>query len=196
MNPLIMWLRGHPAERLAIAIICLVAVGIGWQGWAHRGSQAASPQPTTTPAASSVAPSRPPTPVFGSTPDPQLLQQATDVTRQFLVALETYRYDDQPSAQGQRVHPFVSERLYSASFTQPSNNRTKQAGLHEVDTPAVTRLTPEGYSATGQLGILARVSVQRKTDQDTRTEEHPYELFLIQQGNGWKVDDFTAGAGG
>lgn len=193
MNPLFMWLRAHPAERLAIVIVCLVGMGIGWQVWLHGGTQTTAPQPTASAAPIGTTPS--PTPLFGSTPGPQQLGVATDSARHFLEALETYRYDDNPRTQGERVRPYVSDSLFSTLFSQPSNAHSTRPDLHEIDTPTVTKLTPQGFAADGKLGFLARVSVERKTDQGTKTEEHAYELFLLQQGNGWKVNDFTPGAG-
>src|SRR5205807_7871370 len=96
MNPFLMWLRSHPAERLAIGILLLVIVGIGWQVLAHRG-QASTTQATPSPPGSSVAgtvPGDTPVPTTGATPSTDDLAAASDVATKFLVALNMYRYDD------------------------------------------------------------------------------------------------------
>jgi hypothetical protein len=193
MNPLVMWLRGHPAERLALGIVCLVAVGMAWELWVHRGDPALSAQPaaTSSPPAGQLA-SRGPT--FGTAPAPEELARATGVARLFLEALETYRYDDQPTTQAQRVRPYISDALYVTSFSQPGNSHSTRPDLHETDTPTMTSLSPEGYAADSQLGFLARVTVTRQTDQEKSIATHSYELFMLPQNGGWLVNDFKIGA--
>jgi hypothetical protein len=203
MSPLLMWLRSHPAERLAMGIVLLLGIGIGWQVVVHRGqpssSQASTTGPTTTPVAGAgpgAGPAASPSPSVGSSPSPQDLAAATGVAQQFLVALTSYRYDDTPYTLGQRVRPYVTDLLYSGGHLgEPSAPYGKRPDLHEVDTPTVTSARSEGYSAWGQLGFLARVRIEGKTDQGTSTQDQSYELFLVRQSDRWRVDSYTAGTG-
>jgi hypothetical protein len=198
MNPFLMWLRSHPAERLALGIFVLVVLGIGWQVLAHRGQAStgqAGPSPTASAPAGTV-PGTSPAPTTGSTPSSDDLAAASDVAGQFLVALNTYRYDDGIYTLDQRVRPFVTDNLYYANgFDKPSvPGFGKRRDLHEVDTPTVTKLTSEGYAANGQIGFLARVNIEQKTDQGTTKVSSAFELFVVRQTNGWRVDSFTPGA--
>jgi hypothetical protein len=198
MNPFFMWLRSHPAERLAIGIFLLVVLGVGWQVLAHRG-QASPGQVAATPSTSSgigVTPGTSPIPSSGGTPSADDLAAASDVATKFLVAFNTYRYDDSPYTFGQRLKPFITDRLYREDNldlpTDPTFGRHPE--LHEVDTPTVTKLTSEGYAPNGQLGFLSRVSTQEKTDQWTATVTSAMEFFIVRQPDGWRVDSFTTGA--
>jgi hypothetical protein len=198
MNPFLMWLRSHPAERLAIGIFLLVVLGIGWQALAHRG-QTANPQVTPSPSGTSLggaAPGASPIPSSGGTPAATDLAAASDVATKFLVAFNTYRYDDSPSTFGQRLQPLITDRLYHGEHLDLPSDPTygRHPELHEVDTPTVAKLTSEGYGADGQLGFLARVSIQEKTDQWTATVTSAMEFFMVRQPDGWRVDSFTPGA--
>jgi hypothetical protein len=186
-----MWLRGHPAERLAILIAGLVITGAIWQLWIHHVSTAAASQPASQAGQLSSSPALP---QFGSTPPADQLDHASAVARQFLVSMETYRFDDNPSSQGARVRPYASQTLYNTLFSQPSNSHSGRPDLHEIDQPTVSQLTSEGYAADGQLGFLAQVDIVRTTDQGATHEQHAYELFLITEQRQWKVNDFTLGA--
>jgi hypothetical protein len=189
MNPFFMWLRAHPAERIALLVVGLVLIGAVWQIAAHRGQSPSAAQPSASPSAlGATTPAPTPTPL--GSPSAVDLEAASTAARSFLVALNTYRYDDTPTSLGQRVRPFVTPQLYSSQFSQPSDpTYQRHPEQHEIDTPQITRFTPEGYTATGSLGFLARVTVEVKTDQGVTTgPEQAYELFVVRQQDGtWRV---------
>jgi hypothetical protein len=198
MNPFFMWLRGHPAERVALLVIALVLVGVIWQVAAHRGQSSGGPQAMASPSAAATATPFP-MPSPGTTPAAADLDAAGAIARQFLIALNTYRYDDTPTSLSQRVRPYVTDQVYKGQFSQPSDTTYQHhPELHEVDSPQVTKLTPEGYTAAGSLGFLARVSVEVKTDQATTTApEQAYELFVDRLRDGsWRVSSFSGSVPG
>lgn len=202
MNPFMMWLRSHPAERIALVIVGILVVAVVWQVAAHRAQPSASPSTAPTTAPTSVASSAPPptaTVTPGTTPGPAVLEAASVAAKGFLVAITTYRYDDTPATLGQRVRPLVTDQLYSQSFSRaadPTYNRHPE--LHEIDTPQVIKFTPEGYTPSGTLGFLARVATQVQTDNGTTTApEQAYELFAQRQKDGsWRVSEFTGSVPG
>lgn len=196
MNPLVMWIRAHRAERLALAVLLIVVLAVLWQVASSRGGSPPARQArtaVTTPAA--TVPTAAPAPQLGSTPAAQDLAAATDGARNFLMALETYSFGDSPTSTGSRVRPYVTDALYTSYFSGPTNAAAHmRPDLREVDTPTVTELTSEGFGADGSLGFLARVSVNVKTDQSTSTHVDRFEVFLTQVSTGWRVNAFTVGA--
>lgn len=196
MNPLLMWFRAHPAERLALGVVLIVVVAVLWQVLSSRGgAPPARHAGTAVPTPVATMPTAVPTQVLGSTPGPQDLAAATDGARGFLTALETYRFGDGDTSTGNRVRPYVTDALYASYFSSPTNAPGhKRPDLHEVDTPTVTQLSSEGFGADGSLGFLARVSVSVKTDQGTSSRVDRFELLMTQLSTGWRVNAFTVGA--
>jgi hypothetical protein len=218
VNPAAMWLRSHPAERwgltllglLAAAALLLVASGhlLPSPPSGRAGSPNAVPRPSgvpTAPATASVpaqpvptavaGPAAAPTgatlPREGSLPDPASLVQARAVASGFLVAYDSYRATDPPDGLRRRLRPFDTDafdqqvgRSSGAAYL-----RQQQADHHQVATARVLSLDPEGFAANGELGFVASVEQDVRSDQGTTSQHWYYEVFLARTPAGWRVDD-------
>ncbi|MGH7881787.1 MAG: hypothetical protein ACREN8_02610 [Candidatus Dormibacteraceae bacterium] len=194
MNPLWMWLRGHPAERLVLIIVVLAGLGLIWQlatnHLPHPKSQMASPTPA--PPGSTGTAINPTPSAVSATPSTSDTASAASAVGSFLIALNSYHYDDTPSSLGDRVRPLVTPQLYATQFAQPSVPYGKHPELHEIDTPTVLSTIAEGYGSSGELGFLAKVQIEAKGDKLTSTTTSSYELFLTSGSSGWKIDSYTS----
>lgn len=204
MNPVLMWLRSHPAERTALVVIVLLVLGGLWEFLSHR-SEAPAPSPTpaagvtSTPGAGNPAtpgPTPTPSPPVGSMPPATELSAAKSVATNFLVILNSPRYNQTQAQLQERERPYVTDDMYAQLGPQGDGESWwyEQATKdHEVDTATVSQLTPEGYAADGTLGFLARVQITKDTDDGSSSGLAAYEVFLVDNGSNWLVSSDSAG---
>jgi hypothetical protein len=202
MNPVLMWLRSHPAERTAIVVLALLLIGGAWEFLSHRtGAPSPSPTPaagvTSTPGTGSApTPTPTPLPAVGSTPAAPQLSAAESVATSFLVILNSPRYNQSQSQLQAQERPYVTDAMYAQLAPQGDGESwwyQQAIEDHEIDTASVTQLTPEGYAADGTLGFLARVQITKNTDKGSSTSIVAYEVFLTGGSSGWLVSSDSAG---
>lgn len=202
MNPVLMWLRSHPAERTAIVVLALLVVGGLWEFLSHRSGV---PAPSPTPAAgvtsapsglTNPTPTPTPSPPVGSMPPAAQLSAAESVANNFLVILNSPRYNQTQAQLQARERPYVTGDMYQQLGPQGDGESWwyQQATQdHEIDTATVSQVTPEGYAADGSLGLLARVQITKNTDSGSSTSLVAYEVFLTNNGSDWLVSSDSAG---
>jgi hypothetical protein len=214
-----MWLRSHPAERTvllalsALAALVMVSALVGHMlpaGSSTSGGSAgqtagvgvdgtgqiAGPSPAATPPPAIPAASFPATGSLtqeGTLPDQASLAQARSVAGGFLAAYGSYAYNDPPGALRARVRPFDTDRLDQelGQSSGASELRQQQAARHETATATVDSLDPEGYAYNGELGFVAAVRQDVRSDQGTSSQKRYYELLMTQTRSGWRVEEVT-----
>jgi hypothetical protein len=188
VSPLAIWWRTHRLERtLLIAFLVLVVVvGVNvWRlqsltGGGQRQAQSnGAARPTAAPTAEAA-----PTPV--PTPDPAVVAQAQQVAANFLVAWATYRWDDTPQVQAQRLQLYTTGQFAQTSRVSPAMAQERQAA-HEVATAQVTSLQFYGQGPSGQMGFDAQVKQQVRSDSGTDTRDLAVQLSVRQTAEGWRV---------
>jgi len=114
---------------------------------------------------------------------------AREVATKFLVALESYRYDDPPDATRKAVRPYASDKLdqeLSKSSSGAAGN-AKRAALHEVTTATVVQLSCEGCAGGAPLGFIGQVKQHIHSDVGDRDETLPIETIMAKTPAGWRV---------
>jgi len=209
----------YPRLRwLAVLMAVLLLLGIGALVWHQLQPRAASqrvaavapsaPAPATAvptavtqpDGATSPGAASPPAtaPTAASTPTPPVpypeaeVAAAQDVATKFLVALESYRYDDPPSATGNAVRPYVTDKLDQELSNSSSGaaGGAKRASVHEVASASVVGIDCElGCVSTGPLGFIGRVQQHIHTDVGDHDEAGQVETIMTKTPAGWRVAD-------
>ncbi len=117
---------------------------------------------------------------------------AREVATKFLVALESYRFDDPPEATRNAVRPYVTDKLdqeLSKSSSGAAGN-AKRASLHEVTSASVIQIDCElGCVSSSPLGFIGRVQQHIHTDAGDRDETGQVEAIMTATAAGWRVAD-------
>jgi hypothetical protein len=119
------------------------------------------------------------------------LQAAASVAIAFAEGFATYRWDDADGASRQRLRPYVTDALDRSLADGSSAAWLRQQSIqrHETTSATVERTTSEGYAPDGRLGMIVQLEVDVRSDQGSTTESQAYELFMIRQPDGWRVDE-------
>src|SRR5215213_3871400 len=117
-------------------LVLVVVVGLNvWRTQSLTGQRSSTQsgqaaRPTAAPTASAA-----PTPV--PTPDPAAVAQAQQAGAAFLVAWASYRWDDTPQAQAQRLQPYATTQFVGTSRLSPTMAEQRQT-TREVASAQVT----------------------------------------------------------
>ncbi len=148
-------------------------------------SQKQAPSPTPTP-----APTAQPTPVV-VTPDMPSggVDQALATARSFLAVYPADRWDDGATTLRDRVRPYVTDR-FDRSFEQGGGRGIPEPG-HPVNTVQVQSVDSPGLAPDGRLVVTGLVAITTRTDDGTSERDSLFELRMVRQPNGWRVDEVT-----
>jgi len=147
---------------------------------------ATSPRAVSPPATAPTAASAPTPPAHY--PEAEVAA-AQDIATKFLVALESYRYDDPPGAAGNAVRPYVTDKLVqelSKSSSGAAGN-AKRAASHEISTATVVQIACEGCAGGAPLGFIGQVKQHIHSDAGDRDETVPVETIMSKTPAGWRV---------
>ena len=196
MHPILVWLRTHPQERLALLGAALVGVFLV-VGLCHRSAGSGgvvTPAPassTGTVARPTAPPSAAPTsPPVGSQPEPASLAAAEQVVRAFLGAYVSSRYDDTPQAMVQRMSPYATSAFLS-TFAATATVSQLSPDRHEVAAGTVTQLVPLGFDVGGQLGFAALVTQTVTGDAGQSSQTGSIDVYLVEASGGWRVNQLS-----
>jgi hypothetical protein len=188
VSPLAIWWRTHRLERTVLIGCLVLAVVVAFNIWRvnsltgtnqRSGDSATRARPTPAPTTSAA-----PTPV--PTPDPAVVAQAQQVAAAFLVAWATYRWDDTPQTQAQRLHPYTAIQFAQSARVSPVMAQQRQA-THEAATARVANIQLYGQTATGQLGFNAQVTQDVRSDQGANSRTLDVQVTLQPSDQGWQV---------
>jgi len=114
---------------------------------------------------------------------------AREVAMKFLVALESYRYDDPLDAVRKAVRPYVTDKLHqelSKSSSGAAGN-AKRAASHEISTATVVHVACEGCAGGAPLGFIGQIKQHIHSDAGDRDETVPIETIMAKTPAGWRV---------